>query len=98
MTIPPPLCCYLQAGALDLLKELRSVPMTLELLQVSLLIFVLGPYCGHRHRSNPETLTHCLLTVHQDRDVRQCHTQTKYRRGGYIPSQVLDQVVEEAFG
>lgn len=28
----------LQSGALDLLKELRSVPMTLELLQVSLLI------------------------------------------------------------
>lgn len=27
----------LQAGALDLLKELRSIPMTLELLQVSLL-------------------------------------------------------------
>lgn len=30
------------AGALDLLKELRSVPMTLELLQVSLLILSSG--------------------------------------------------------
>lgn len=28
----------LQAGALDLLKELRSIPMTLELLQVFLLV------------------------------------------------------------
>lgn len=28
-----------QSGALDLLKELRSVPMTLELLQVSLSFF-----------------------------------------------------------
>lgn len=25
---------YLQAGALDLLKELKNIPMTLELLQV----------------------------------------------------------------
>lgn len=36
--VQTPLLSPLQAGALDLLKELRSVPMTLELLQVSLRI------------------------------------------------------------
>lgn len=30
----------LQAGALDLLKELKNIPMTLELLQVQLLLFL----------------------------------------------------------
>ena len=33
-----PFLSSLQSGALDLLKELRTIPMTLELLQVSLLI------------------------------------------------------------
>lgn len=86
----PNLLVPLQAGALDLLKELRSIPMTLELLQVHF-----TARSGFRRRS---ALTEPLSTVHQNRHVGKRHPQAEHRRGGDRPRQVLNQVLEEAFG